>query len=84
MTPHEVRRAVPSEVIGGNNAPVGIRDRREIVAGLEACAIHEPDRVLAARAVAPQDVGVTIAIKVGGADHLPVGIGNGGQVVATL
>src|SRR5205823_457148 len=55
-----------------SDAPAGDRLARRIQRGRDRPAIHEEDGVLAGRAVAPQDVGLAVAVVVPDAHDLPV------------
>src|SRR5207247_5270204 len=54
--------------------PVALRHRGDAAPARHGGAVHEPDRVLTGRAVAPQDVGLTVSVEVSDSRDAPVEI----------
>ena len=48
------------------------------------CAVHLPDGVLPSGLVAPEEVIGAVVIEISGADNLPVGVGDGREIVAAV
>src|SRR5258708_38284740 len=62
----------PIPLLLKSDRPAGDRHRRNENDGRDRAAVHEVDSILARAAVAPQDVGLAVAVEVADAGDSPV------------
>src|SRR5258707_3472429 len=62
----------PIPLLLKSDRPAGDRHRRNENDGRDRAAVHEVDSILARAAVAPQDVGLAVAVEVADAGDVPV------------
>jgi len=77
--------AVAVEIADSRHLPVQIRQRADEAFGNDRLAVsaHEIDVVLPVGLVAPQDVGLAVAVEIADPGHLPAHVGDRAQVALT-